>query len=259
MSADWLERTELLLGKEKLEKLKNSNVLVAGLGGVGAYAAESLCRAGVGKMTIIDSDVINISNINRQLLAHNSSVGKGKALLMAERLLAINPELDLTTHAIYIKDEISDEILNEKFDYVVDAIDTLAPKIFFIRRAVLNGLKIVSSMGAGGKTDPSKIMVSDFSDSYNCKLAKLLRKKLSSFGIKSGFKVVFSSELIDENSYIQAQNERNKKTTVGTISYLPAIFGLFCASVVIRELIDEKIELEKSPLKMARKRKHPCI
>ncbi len=256
MNENWLERTELLLNKEKLEILKKSNVLVVGLGGVGAYAAENICRAGVGKMTIVDSDVVNITNKNRQLIALDSSIGQSKSAITAKRLLDINPDLELKALDVYIKDEISNNILDEDFDYVVDAIDTLAPKIFFIKRAIDNGLKLVSSMGAGGKIDPAKIKISDFSDSYNCNLARLLRKKLGHFGIRDGFKVVFSSETIGEQSFVEVDNEKNKKTTIGTISYMPAIFGCICASVVIRDLIGEKIELAESPLKKSKRMKH---
>ncbi len=237
MNENWQERTLLLLKSEKVEKLKCANVLVAGLGGVGAYAAEMLCRAGVGKLTIIDFDTVHPSNKNRQLLALDSTIGKAKSQLMKERLIDINPNLELVVHDVYLRDELSDNILEEKFDYVVDAIDTLSPKIFFINRAVKNGLKLISSMGAGGKLDPSKVLIADFSESYNCNLARVLRKKLSKLGVKSGFKVVFSNELVDDDCVMFVENVENKKTTVGTISYMPAIFGCYCASVVIRELI----------------------
>jgi tRNA threonylcarbamoyladenosine dehydratase len=237
MIEDWQERTLLLLKADKVNKLNMSNVLVVGLGGVGAYAAEMLCRAGIGKMTIVDFDTVNPSNKNRQLLALDSTIGKSKSEIMANRLLDINPNLDLTVHIQYFKDEFIDNILEEPFDYVVDAIDTVSPKIFFINQAIKNGLKLVSSMGAGGRLDPSKIHVADFSKSYNCNLAKILRKKLRKLGVKNGFKVVFSTEFADDESTVLVENVENKKTAIGTISYMPAIFGCLCASVVIRELI----------------------
>ena len=155
--SDWLSRTELLLGADGLNKLKTSNVLIVGLGGVGAYAAEMICRAGVGKMTIVDGDTIHSTNRNRQLLALKSTDGKAKALLMAERLKDINPELDLTVINEYIKDERMTEILDSGFNYVVDAIDTLSPKVFLIFHAVMKKIPVVSSMGAGGKFDPTRI------------------------------------------------------------------------------------------------------
>ncbi|MFV0592170.1 MAG: ThiF family adenylyltransferase [Draconibacterium sp.] len=232
----WLERTELLFGKEKLEKIKQANVLVVGLGGVGAYAAEQLCRAGIGKMTIVDGDVVEASNRNRQLPALVSTKGLPKAEILAKRFKDINPEIELTVVNDYICDEQTIELLkSQDFDYVVDAIDTLSPKVFLVFHALQMGLKVVSSMGAGGKTDPSKIELTDISKSYNCKLAKMMRKRLSRFGIKRGVKVVFSSEEIDESA-VRIEEGRNKKSTVGTISYMPPLFGCFIASAVIRDL-----------------------
>lgn len=235
---NWLERTELLLGAEKLEKLKNSHVLVVGLGGVGAYAAEQICRAGVGEMTIVDGDLIHLTNINRQLPAINSSLGHPKAEYMGQRLMDINPELKLHIIQEYIRDERMKEIVSQPYDYVVDAIDTLSPKIFLIHDTIKFGNRIVSSMGAGGKVNPSLIQVADVSESHICPLARILRKRLRRLGIHSGFKVVFSPEEIPENSTRPCVGEPNKKTTVGTISYMPPIFGCFIASVVIRDLVE---------------------
>jgi tRNA A37 threonylcarbamoyladenosine dehydratase len=234
---DWLERTELLLGKEKLKRLKNANILVVGLGGVGAYVAEQLCRAGIGKMTIVDGDVVEDSNRNRQLPALISTVKQPKAEILAERFLDINPDLELTIVNDFIRNEKTVELLkSQPFDYVVDAIDTLSPKVFLIFHALELGLKIVSSMGAGGKIDPTKIQIADISKSYNCKLARMLRKRLSRLNINKGVKVVFSSEKILED-VVRIEEGQNKKSTVGTISYMPPIFGCFISSVVIRELI----------------------
>lgn len=235
---NWLERTELLLGLEKIDRLKNSHVLVVGLGGVGAYAAEQICRAGVGEMTIIDGDSIHITNKNRQLPALTSSLGRPKAEYMGERLMDINPDLKLHIIQEYIRDERMKEIISQPYDYVVDAIDTLSPKIFLIHDSVKYGHRIVSSMGAGGKLDPMLVKVVDISESYNCPLARILRKRLSRLGIKEGFKVVFSPEEVSESSTRPCEGEPNKKTTVGTISYMPPIFGCFIASVVIRDLVE---------------------
>lgn len=233
----WLERTELLLGKERLEKLKNSRVLVVGLGGVGAYAAEQLCRAGIGDLTIVDGDVVELTNLNRQLPALHSTVGIPKAEILAERFRDINPQINLTIVNDFIRDERTLELLKSKpFDYVVDAIDTLSPKVFLIYHAMQLGLRVVSSMGAGGKYDPGKILVDDISRSYNCKLARMLRKRLSRLGIKKGVKVVFSSEETDESA-VRPEEGINKKSTVGTISYMPPVFGCFISSVVIRDLV----------------------
>ena len=234
----WLERTQLLIGAEKLEKLKLSHVLVVGLGGVGAYAAEQLCRAGVGEMTIVDGDSIHLTNINRQIPALKSTLDKPKAEVMGNRLLDINSELKLHVIQEYIRDDRMKEILLNKYDYVVDAIDTLSPKIFLIYDCLRNGHRLVSSMGSGGKLDPSRIQVADISESYNCPLARILRKRLHRLGVNDGFKVVFSSEVVPENAMIPCENEPNKKTTVGTISYIPPVFGCFMASVVVRDLIE---------------------
>lgn len=234
----WLERLELLIGNEKMDRLKNSNVLVAGLGGVGAYAAENICRAGVGRMTIADGDIVKPGNINRQLPALHSSVGRAKALLMAERLTDINPDLRLRVVNGFLNDEnLNKLVLSEKFDYVVDAIDTLSPKIYLIYRAIDAGLPLVSSMGAGGKLDPSRVTVCDISETHNCRLAYILRKRLRKLGVSSGFSVVFSSEQVDRGAVIAVEGEQNKKSTVGTVSYMPPLFGCYCASVVIRGLL----------------------
>lgn len=237
---DWLERTELLVGSNNLKKLKAANVLVVGLGGVGAYAAEELCRAGIGKMTIADGDVVEPSNRNRQLPALVSTTGKPKAEILAARFKDINPEIQLTVINNYIHDDKIVELLkSQPFDYVVDAIDTLSPKVFLIYHAVQMGLKVVSSLGAGGKMDPQMVQISDISKSYNCKLARMLRKRLSRMGIKEGITVVFSPEDIPENA-VRLEEGRNKRSTVGTISYMPAVFGCFISSVVVRAVIQSE-------------------
>ncbi|MBE0637006.1 MAG: tRNA threonylcarbamoyladenosine dehydratase [Bacteroidales bacterium] len=234
----WMSRTELLLGEEKLSKLIRSNVLVAGLGGVGAYAAEQLCRAGIGKMTIVDGDIITESNKNRQLPALGNTIGLRKAEVMAQRLLDINPKLELIAIDDYLKNEKIDELLSSPFDYVVDAIDTPSPKLFFIIRCLEKKLPLVSSMGSGGKLDPLLVSTGDISESHGCRLAHIIRKRLHKRGIRSGFKVVFSPEAIDKDRLVIGGSVENKKSTVGTISYMPAIFGCFCASVVIRGIIE---------------------
>jgi len=234
--SDWLSRTELLLGADGLNKLQASNVLVVGLGGVGAFAAEMICRAGVGKMTIADGDSVQASNRNRQLLALRSTERSSKALIMAERLKDINPALDLTVINEYIRDERITRILDSGFSYAVDAIDTISPKVFLIYHAVMKRIPIVSSMGSGGKYDPLQISVSDISETTGCTLARNLRKRLHKLGIREGVTAVWSPELIDKNKVIPAVGERNKASIVGTISYMPAAFGIVCASVVIRDL-----------------------
>jgi tRNA threonylcarbamoyladenosine dehydratase len=234
---DWLSRTELLLGVDGLKRLKVSNVLVVGLGGVGAYAAEMICRAGVAKMTIVDGDTIHASNRNRQLPALKSTEGSAKALVMAERLKDINPELDLTVINEYIRDERMTEVLDSDFNYLIDAIDTLSPKVLLIYHAIMKKIPVVSSMGAGGKFDPVKISVSDISQTTDCTLARILRKRLYRLGIREGVTAVYSPEVIDKSKIVRSVGEPNKASIVGTISYMPAAFGIAVASVVIRDLV----------------------
>ena len=235
----WLERTELLMGSEKLDRLRSANVLVVGVGGVGAYAAEMIVRAGVGRMTIADADKVSPSNINRQLVALHSTVGREKCDILAERLMDINPKLQLTTVNRFIKDDETDALLDsDQFDYVVDAIDTLSPKLALIKGAMDRNIPLVSSMGAGAKTDPTLMEIKDIAKTHHCPLAHMLRKRLHKIGIRKGFWAVFSPEPVREGAMILCE-EQNKKSNVGTISYIPALFGIGCASVVVRDLIGE--------------------
>ena len=244
--SNWLERTELLLGEEKLNLLRNANVLVVGVGGVGAYAAEMIVRAGVGRMTIADADKVSESNINRQLVALHSTIGCEKCDILAERLKDINPELQLSVVNRFIKDDETDALLDsDKFDYVVDAIDTLSPKLALIKGALDRGIPLVSSMGAGAKTDPTLMEIKDIAKTHHCPLAHMLRKRLHKIGIKRGFWAVFSPEPVREGAMILCE-EQNKKSNVGTISYIPAMFGIGCASVVVRDLVGEFRREEKT-------------
>ena len=233
----WKERTQLLVGPEGLARLLESSVAVIGLGGVGAYAAEMLCRAGVGHLILLDSDVVSESNKNRQLIALDSTIGKPKSTVLAERLKDINPDVRLTLINCYLEEGSIQQLLGEhKVDFLVDAIDTLAPKIALIRYCVESGIPHVSSMGAGAKIDATAVRLADLSKSYNCPLAYILRKKLRKVGISKGFKVVFSEEL-PRREAIVAVEERNKKSNVGTISYLPAVFGCVCAQAAVEHLL----------------------
>lgn len=237
MDTGWLSRTEMCLGPESLRRLAESHVLVAGLGGVGSWAAEMICRAGVGKMTIIDGDTVTEANRNRQLPALVSTTGRMKAAVMGERLLDINPQLQLNIIEEFIRDQRMIDILEaDRYDYIVDAIDTLSPKVFLIYHSLRLNLRLVSSMGAGGKFDPSEIRVSDISGTSFCNLARVLRKKLHKLGITEGFKAVYSPEPVDKEMIVRGSAESNKASNVGTISYMPAAFGITCASVVIRDL-----------------------
>ena len=234
----WQERTSMLLGEETLARLAASKVMVVGLGGVGAYAAEMLCRAGVGNMVILDSDTVSVTNRNRQLIALESTIGKLKTDVVAQRLRDINPAINLTVIPEYIEESNLEEIFSTagELDYVVDAIDTLAPKISLIKYCVKHKIPHVSAMGAGAKLDATKIRIADISKSYNCPLAYILRKKLRKEGISKGFKVVFSEELPDRDAIVPME-ERTKKSQVGTISYLPAVFGCVCAQAAVEYLI----------------------
>ncbi|HBG25211.1 MAG: tRNA threonylcarbamoyladenosine dehydratase [Bacteroidetes bacterium GWF2_41_61] len=238
---EWQSRSELLLGRESLEKLNERTFAIIGLGGVGAYAAEMVVRAGAGRVVILDSDVVNLSNKNRQLLAMDSTLGHSKVKLMESRLKDINRDLEVVSIGEYLTEENVSALLDGlKIDCVIDAIDTLSPKIALIQYCVKNSIPLVSSMGAGAKRDATKIKVKDISKSFNCPLAYMLRKRLRKVGISKGFKVVFSEELPDTDAIIPVE-EQNKKSQVGTISYMPAVFGCIAAQAALLHILDDDI------------------
>jgi tRNA A37 threonylcarbamoyladenosine dehydratase len=234
--AEWTERAELLFKPEGLEKLRNANILVVGLGGVGSFSAEFLVRAGVGKMTIVDGDIVDITNINRQLPALHSTIGEPKVTIVGDRLMDINPELKLTRIREFLSPERAFEIVTDEFDYVLDCIDSVTPKLNLIVGAKRKRVKIISSMGAGGKMEASKVKVADISRTINCKLARIIRKRLKEFKINK-LKVVFSSEIQDEASLKMTDGSNFKKSFYGTNSYMPGLFGLYAAETVIRYLL----------------------
>lgn len=237
MDNDWTTRTALLLGTEGMRRLAASHVLVVGLGGVGAYAAEEIARAGVGRMTLVDADVVSLSNLNRQLPALHSTLGKPKAEVMAARLRDINPDLEIEVRNCFVRDEETEALLDAAhYDFVVDAIDTLSPKTFLIYHALQRHLPIISSMGAGAKIDPSRIRIADISKTTDCALARAVRKRLRGMGIRSGLPVVFSTEPANPQAILEVEDEACKRTTTGTVSYMPALFGCYLASYVIRHL-----------------------
>lgn len=220
-----------------MERLRRAHVLVVGLGGVGAYAAEMICRAGVGRLTIVDADTVQPTNINRQLPALHSTVGQPKAEVLAARFRDINPDVELTVLPVFLKDENIPELLDAAtYDFVVDAIDTLAPKCHLIAEAMKRRIKTVSSMGAGAKSDITQIRFADLWDTYHCGLSKAVRKRLQKMGIKRKLPVVFSTEQADPNAVLLTDDEQNKKSTCGTVSYMPAVFGCYLAEYVIRRL-----------------------
>ena len=236
----WLSRTSLLLGEETVRALTQKHVMIVGMGGVGSFAAEFICRSGIGKMTIIDGDIVDPTNRNRQLPALSTNHGVSKADIMADRLLAINPELALTVIKEFINPEMVENLLASKPDYIIDAIDSVTPKITFIKIAFQKNLAMVCSMGAGGKLDPSKISVVDISKTYNCPFAQQVRKMLKQHKIYKGIKTVFSPEEHVWESLMMTDGNNYKKSAYGTMSYMPATFGAVAASVVIRDLISKK-------------------
>lgn len=236
--AEWTERATLLFKVDGLQKLKNANVLVVGLGGVGSFAAEFLARAGVGSMTIVDGDVVDITNINRQLPALHSTVGQPKVTLVGDRLIDINPELKLTRIKEFLSPERAFEIVSNEFDYVLDCIDSVTPKLNLIIAAKRKKVKIISSMGAGGKMEASKVQVSCISKASNCMLAKAIRKRLKAEKIDK-LKVVSSSEIQDQTSLKMTDGSNYKKSFYGTNSYMPGLFGLYAAETVIRFLLNK--------------------
>jgi len=241
MLENWHSRTELLIGKDGVEKLADKHVFIAGLGGVGGYVAEMLTRTGIGKLTILDYGFVSKSNVNRQIIALTSTVGNSKIELIANRLKDINPNIEIIKKEVYINYENIDELLSEPYDYVVDAIDTLSPKISLISTSLEKNLKLISSMGAGAKLQPDRVTVTDISKTYNDNLARILRKRLHRIGIRTGFKAVFSPEEVIKSAIITVENtaEENKKSVLGSISYMPSIFGIHIAAEIIKDFINE--------------------
>lgn len=235
----WQQRTEQLFGAEKTERLRRAHVLVVGIGGVGAYAAEMLCRAGIGEMTIVDADTVQPSNINRQLPATHATIGRLKTDVMHERLLAVNPALVLHVLPVYLTEADIPDLLATHYDFIVDAIDTIAPKCALIIEAYRRGLPLVSSMGAGAKSDITKVRFARLGDTYHCGLSKAVRTRLRKED-KSLLKtpVVFSTEQADRAAIVTVEGEPGKKSTAGTVSYMPAVFGCYLAEYVIRQIVN---------------------
>lgn len=238
---EWQERTALQYGEDGLRKLQQARVCIIGLGGVGGYAAEMIARAGVGEMIILDADSVSTSNINRQLIALQTTIGQSKIKLFKERLLAINPALKLTALETFLDEEVLTKDLSQHLTrgtYVIDAIDTIQPKVDLIKYCLRHKLKIISSMGGGGKTDLEKLTITDISKTKSCRLAATVRKRLKQDGIYKGLKVVFSPEHVSSEKVQKVEGERNKKTTVGTVSYFPPVMGCYLASWVINKIVN---------------------
>ncbi len=234
----WLQRTELLIGAANLEKLKKLNILVVGLGGVGSYAAEFLARVGVGRMTIVDGDTVDLTNANRQLPAMQTTVGQSKADLMAERIRGINPEIELTVVKKFLQPGDAEGLITKEFSWVLDCIDSIQPKQYLLVRCKALGIKVVSSMGAGGRMDPTQLKMTDISRCYNCPMGQSVRKGLKRKGVYRGIPVVFSTELVRRETCMVTDGSRFKKSFYGTISYIPALFGLYMASHIVRSVTE---------------------
>ena len=233
---DWGERTYLLLGQKAMASLATAHVVVVGVGGVGAYAAEMIARAGVGHMTIIDGDTVSVSNINRQLPALHSTVGIDKVEVMRRRIIDINPDVQVETVCKFITPGDVELLLECRPDFVVDAIDSIAPKVALIEHCLRSDIAIVSSMGAGGRIDPSAVRYADISQTRNDGLARVVRSRLRKDGFASGLTVVWSEELPVEASLVITDELQNKRSSYGTVSYLPCIFGCMLAAHVINRL-----------------------
>lgn len=242
----FLMRTELLLGAEKLEKLRKSHVLVLGVGGVGAYTAEMLVRAGIGELTIVDGDTVEETNLNRQLAALHSTFGKPKTTVLKERFLDINPDCIIHDIFEYMENEKTEKLLETYFDYAVDAIDSLSPKVYFLKRCLELNIPVISSMGSGGRLDPLAIEVADISKTYNCGLARAVRQKLKKLGITKGIKTVFSAESVPPEAVIAYTDESGYNHSVtGTVSYIVAVFGCVLASEVIKNISNTNLCAKK--------------
>ncbi|MBU2019552.1 MAG: tRNA threonylcarbamoyladenosine dehydratase [Bacteroidetes bacterium] len=240
--ADWLERTELIIGKEKLQKLSKSHVLIVGLGGIGSFAAEFLTRAGIGKITLIDGDNFDPTNKNRQLTALDSTIGRNKADVLAERLVDINSEIQLSLIKEFVLPERVWEILEaDRPDYVLDCIDSITPKLEWILACKRLKIKIITHLGAGGKTDPSKVLVDKLENVNNCQLGLVIKKRMKSKKASfRGIKAVFSTEIQQKHSLKMTDGSNFKKSFYGTVSYIPALFGLYGAAEVINYLAEKK-------------------
>ncbi|HRN33255.1 MAG TPA: tRNA threonylcarbamoyladenosine dehydratase [Saprospiraceae bacterium] len=235
---DWLERTELLIGEESIHKLKNAQILLVGLGGVGSYAGEFLVRAGIGSLIIIDGDRVDPTNINRQMQALHSTIGLSKAELLRQRFLDINPGLQIEIHTSFMEPADMELLLQQvEIDFVLDCIDSVLPKLTLIKAAVRAKVKVISAMGAGGKFDPSKVKVADISNTRECKFAQTVRKRLKYLGIRKGILAVYSEEIQPKSALQYTDGSAYKRSFYGTISYMPALFGLRMAAEAISRII----------------------
>jgi tRNA threonylcarbamoyladenosine dehydratase len=245
------ERLELLIGAEGLKRLNQASVSVVGVGGVGSYAAEALARAGIGRLTLIDFDIIAPSNINRQIHALEPTIGRAKVQVMAERCLAINPEAELRPLQVFYSAETDDDLLTGGFDYLLDCIDSITAKLHLIESCRRRGIPVISAMGAANKLDPTLIRVADLAHTQKCRMARIIRRELGRRGIRRDVRVVYSLEEFrpiagsletatpDSDAGAPDSAAARQRVTLGSSSYIPPIFGLTMAGEVIRELLGE--------------------
>ena len=226
-------RTAYVFGEDAVEKLRRSRVAVFGVGGVGGYICEALCRAGVGHIDIFDRDTVSLSNINRQIIALHSTVGREKVAVMKERMLDINPDCEINAHNVFYLPENADEYDLSKYDYIADAVDTVAAKLEIATRAYTLGVPIISAMGAGNKIDPTRFEVADINDTSVCPLARVMRRELKARGIKK-YKVVYSKE---EPRKSGVTDPESGKAIPGSLSFVPSAMGLIMAGEIIKDLI----------------------
>ena len=226
-------RTAYVYGENAIEKLKNTKVAIFGVGGVGGYICEALCRAGVGHIDIFDRDTVSLSNINRQIIALHSTVGREKVAVMQERMLDINPDCEINAYNVFYLPENADEYDLLKYDYIADAVDTVAAKLEIATRAYSLGVPVISAMGAGNKTDPTRFEVADINDTSVCPLARVMRRELKARGIKK-YKVVYSKE---EPRKSCVTDYETGKTIPGSLSFVPSAMGLIMAGEIIKDLI----------------------
>ncbi len=240
MNFNWLERTNLLIKQHGIQKLQNAHILVVGLGGVGAFACEFLARAGVGKLTIVDGDNVDLTNKNRQLVALDSTIGKPKAQIMAQRIQDINPKIELRVITKFLEPNDAYDLISKEYDYVADCIDSISPKLNLIKACRDKKVKLISSMGAGGVLDPSLVKVGNIDKTRDCPLARHIRKRMKQENICFKFKAVFSLELPDKDSVQHTDGTNYKRSYYGTMSYMPAVFGIHIAATIIKNLLNKE-------------------
>ena len=241
--SEWLSRTELLLGKEAVESLKKSHVAIFGIGGVGGYVCEALARSGVGSFDLVDHDTVSLSNLNRQIIATRKTLGRQKTEVMKERILEINPEAEVCVHNCFFLPENADDFSFGKYDYVVDAVDTVTAKLELVRKAKEENVPVISSMGAGNKLDGSQFKVADIYDTKVCPLAKVMRRELKKCGIKE-LKVVYSEESpicpimpVEDERLLREQGEAGRQKLPGSVAFVPSVAGLIIAGEVVKDLV----------------------